>query len=58
MMLNHMKIFVSITMAISIQPRLNTDEYLMISIMFVLFSCNRLPIIIDKIVNSITRCFA
>jgi len=53
--LNHKKIFVSIVMAINIQPMLNTEEYLIISIMFVLFSCSTLPIIIDKIINIISR---
>jgi len=55
MMLNHRKTFVSIVIAINIQPRLNTDEYLMISIMFVLFNCSKLPILIDKITNAITK---
>jgi len=52
--LNHKKIFVSIVIAISIHPRLNTEEYLMISIRLVLFSCRRLPINIDKIINNIS----
>jgi len=52
--LNHKKIFVSIVMAMSIHPRLNTEEYLMISIKLVLFSCSSLPINIDKIINNIS----
>jgi len=53
--LNHKKIFVSIVMAINIQPRLNTEEYLIISIMCVLFSCSKLPMIIDRRINIINR---
>jgi len=48
---------VSITMAISIQPRLNTEEYLIISIKLVLFNCSKLPIVIDRMINNIKEFF-
>jgi len=57
MILKHKKTFVSIVIAMSIQPRLNTEEYLIISIKLVLFNCSKLPIIIDKIINSINKVF-
>jgi len=52
-----MKIFVLIVIANSIHPKLNTDEYLIISIRLVLFSWSSLPIIIDRRMNSISKYF-
>jgi len=57
MVLNHKNNFVSIVMAAINHPRLNTDEYLMISIRFVLFNCNILPINIDSVINIIKYFF-
>jgi len=58
MVLNNTKIFVSVVIAIIIHPKLNTDEYLIISIRLVLFNWSRLPIAIDRMINRIIKYFA
>jgi len=57
MILNRINSFISIMIAISIQPRLNTEEYLIISIIFVLLSCKVLPNPIDNKINRISKNF-
>jgi len=57
MILNHKKIFVFIWMDNKSHPKLKTEEYLIISIILILFNCRILPIPMDRKIKNSNMAF-